>query len=236
MAINVTQNLGDLVSFAPMQKILQYLNTYNCESQVVAVDANAYDIQSTGTKLAIINGQPEVIEVDDPLDVSAETSEVSLTAWATATAYSLGDIRQAANGTRIRCIQAHTSSADDEPFVGPDYDQYWEVAPHEAENASGWSIADGYAAWMLVTAKADGSMQLWKASDVTSGTTAEFKCPVYDPKLYVAIGAILYANSAGDSAADVIGNSTTCDFSTYGTIVQIVGPMIPHPDNIQKVC
>lgn len=242
MAINVNQNLRDKFSFRNMQTLMESLGTFNCESQVVAPDANVYDIQSTGTKAMFINGQPEICEVDAALDVSADT-EGTLTLWATATSYSVGDVREALNGVRIRCIVAHTSrqNSDDlpenranEPFVSSGWDYYWEEAPHGAVNASGLSIADGSSAWMIVTAKADGTLTIWRAGDVATSNSEVCKVPQIDHKLYCPIAFILYANSGGDSNADVIGNASTCDFSTYGTFYQITGPVFPHEDNWDK--
>jgi hypothetical protein len=243
MAIQVTQNLREKFSFKNMQTLMECLGTFNMATQAIAVDANAQDIQSTGTGWAMLNGQPEQIEVDAALDVSADT-EGTLTNWATATSYSLGDIRAAlANGIRLRCIQAHTSLAvanettpntGIEPYVSANWDQYWEVAPHTAVNASGLSIADGSSAWFMVTAKADGTLTIWRAGDVAVSASVVCKVPQVDLKLYVPVAFILYANSAGDSNADVIGNASTCDFSTYGTFVQIIGPVFPHEDNWDK--
>lgn len=234
MSIDVTQDIGKLFSFKPAQMLELYKSTKNCADQVIAADGvNVENIQSTGGKSALINGQPETLEQDAELDISADTTEVSLTAWATATAYSVGDIRQADNGVRVRCIKAHTSSADDEPFVGGNFDQYWEAAPHAAVNANGTIVTNGYAQQFLVTAKADGTLQIWEAGDLTLGTSAVFKCPVFDPKVYVAVASVLYANS--DTGAHTIGGAS-CDFSTYGTFTQIIGSIAPTAENLKKVC
>jgi hypothetical protein len=231
MAISVLQNPGEMFNYRPMQQVMEYLNTFNMATQAIAVDANAQDIQSTGTGWAMLNGQPEQIEVDAALDISADT-EGTLTAWATATSYSAGDIRKNSDNVRFRCILAHTSSASDEPQKSSSWETYWELAPHAAVNATGLSIADGSGAYLLITAKADGTLTVWKAGAVA--TSPVCKIPQFDAKLYVPVALCLYSNSAGDSAADVIGNASTCDFSTYGTFVQLIGPVFPHPDNYDK--
>lgn len=242
MAIDVTQDLGSLFSHKAMQEMARYMNTYNMATQAIAVDGNAYDIQSTGTGWAMVNGQPEQIEVDAALDISATAStqrEITKTAWAVSTSYSVGDIRWNSDGIRFRCITAHTSRdgsdsnyINNEPGKSDNWAYYWEEAPHAATYAAGSSIADGSSQWFLVTAEVDGTLGIWEAGD--AGTSTTFECPQFDPKLYIPVGAVLYANAAGDSAADVIGNASTCDFSTYGTFVQLIGPVFPKAGNFDK--
>lgn len=48
-------------------------------------------------------------------------------AWATATAYALGDEVRAANGSGYICTTAHTSGATTEPGVGADWATVWDL-------------------------------------------------------------------------------------------------------------
>lgn len=229
MSIDVTQNIKNKFSFKPMQVLAAYLGTFNCESQVIAIDANTEDIQSTGTKLAMINGQPEKIEVDAALDISGDT-EGTLTAWADDTSYSVGDVRSK-GGQRWRCIAAHTSDSDNKPN-GPTGDTYWEEQMHSATNASGTSISAGYDQWLLVTAKAGGTLTVWEAGDEATTGNAVCKVPLYDPKLYVPIGFLHIAN--GTSSAFVVGTTGLDTASVTDTFVQVTGPVFPHEDNFDR--
>ena len=47
-----------------------------------------------------------------------------LDAWAVSTSYSVDDLVKN-NSKRYKCIQNHTSSADDEPGVGANWETYW---------------------------------------------------------------------------------------------------------------
>lgn len=64
----------------------------------------------------------------------------STDAWATTTAYAVGDFVN--DGTLVyRCIQAHTSSASDEPGVGAAWETYW-VQDNTLEIVSPYQEAD----------------------------------------------------------------------------------------------
>ena len=50
-------NWGNLFSYVSMKEFAKYLTTYNMETQTIAVDGtNIYNIQSTGTKQAVLDG------------------------------------------------------------------------------------------------------------------------------------------------------------------------------------
>lgn len=241
MAIDVTQNIQKKFSFKNMQELMNSLKTFNCESQAVAFHGTATDLKSTGTKGAFINGQIEVLEADTKLDLGGDDAVAAPTAWATATAYTLGNIRAAANGIRIRCIDAHTSlsvatetlpGTAIEPFITANWDQYWEIAPNGAVDASSDSIAALSERWYMITANAAGAMQIWEAGDVALNSAgAVLKVPQTDPKLYVPVALMLVYNST--SSAIVLG---TVNLSSGATtvITNVTGQVLPHSDNWDK--
>lgn len=233
MAIDTTKDLRKVFSYKGMQELMGYLSTFNCESQTLAVDANANDIQTTGTKLMMLNGQPEVCEVDAALDISADTTEVTQTAWATATAYStVGTVRWNRDGKRFRSIAAHTSSASDEPMYGENWMTYWEEAPHGAVNAVGTSIAAGAAQWFMVTAQADGTITMWQAGAAATTGNAKPVVPHYDFKVYCPIGFIHVLN--GTSSAFVVGTTSFSASSVTTTFMDVTGPVFPDRSNWDK--
>jgi len=221
-------NLSEKAKYAWQKEMLKYMSTYLCESAVFAIDgSNAENVQTTGAVSAMIDGVPVTIEEDAEMDISASTTEVTLTAWATATAYTVGNIRESAEGGRYRCITAHTSSADDEPEVGYNWEAQWERAPHAATNAVGATVASGSSRWFFATAQTDGTIDLWLCGDAATDGSEVCKVPQYDHKLYCPIG-FLHINS---NTTFVLG---TTALTTIGTFYQAVGPVYPHPDNMDK--
>jgi len=227
MAIFQNHNLAEHFGYKGMQIMAEYLSTQNCEGQGLAIHgSNAENILSTATKLAFINGNPYALAADTELDISGDT-EGTETAWATATAYSIGDVRVNRDGTRYICHTAHTSSADDQPGMSYNWEAYWEEAPNAAVNAVGATVADGYSRWFLVTAKSDGTLTVWLAGDAALDGTEKLEIPQFCPKTYVAIG-LIHVNSG---TSFVMG---TTALTTIGTFYQITGSVFPHPDNIDK--
>ena len=134
--------LANKFSHNSMKKMMEYMSTYNCESQ--AVTLSSADITDTATKAVMFNGQPTYLATDT-LDISSCT-EGTLTAWATATSYSVGDVRSN-GGKRYVCVAAHTSRDDsdsdyinNEPGSSDNWAKFWEQRDHGATNASGSSI------------------------------------------------------------------------------------------------
>ncbi|MCK4791991.1 MAG: hypothetical protein KAV87_50125 [Desulfobacteraceae bacterium] len=238
---NVATDFENKFSFKNMQTLMSYLSTYNMTSQAVAIDANAENIQTTGTGIAMINGQPVTIAEDAALDISACT-EGTETAWAKDTSYSVGDVRKDSKDMRYLCILAHTSRDDsdsneinNEPGSSDNWARYWEQRDHDAVNASGTVITDDYQQWFLILAKKDGTISLWEAGDQAITTTgAECKIPQFDAKTYVAIG-LLHILAAIDAGTDfTVGTSELSAATCVDTFINLTGPVFPHPDNWDK--
>lgn len=229
----LSNGLDKFFAHKPMQEVAKYLNTYNIASQALAIDGgNAENIQTTGDAGIIINGQYFACAEDAELDISEDT-EGTETAWATATAYTAGNIRKndtsAGANRRFRCILAHTSSADSEPETGRDWELYWEYAPHNAVNGSGTVTTTLYERWFVVLAKSTGVISVWQAGDeaTIAGGAVSLKVPQFDPLVYVCLGLLKVAK-------DDAGNHTlgTTALTGDGTYVNLVGPVFPHPDNL----
>lgn len=101
---------------------------------------------------------------------------------------------------------------------------------YSATNAVGTTLADDYERFYCVLADADGTLSIWLAGDAAAiGGSAVCKIPAFDPNTYVCVATILYANDAA-SASVTVGTDT--DWGTDGTFYQMIGPVFPHPDNI----
>jgi hypothetical protein len=214
-----------------MQNLMSYLLTQNCASQVIAADVATNDIQSTGTKSAIINGIPYVLAVDDAFDISAEAA---YSLWATGQSYTTNSevyhVDPDGETRHYVCILAHTSAAADEIEVGANWETYWRLLPVWATTGDLDSVADGATKYYLVCALSDGTLRIFKAYNAT---TLAVEIPAYDPTRYVAVALLKYANSTGDTAADVIG-AATCDWGTYGSFYQLTGFVIPDVSLLDK--
>ena len=229
--VNVAQNLDKKFQHKAARNLMDYLATFNCESQVVADSTN--DLASTGTKLAMLNGQPIQLASAGAVLATA-LSETTQTAWATGVTATLGMIRWN-GGLRYRCILAHTgrdgSDSDyinNEPGNSDNWSIYWEQQDHSAVSAHAGSIAANLDQWFLITQTADAYMQMWEAGDAAPAGTAECKVPLFDPKMYVPIAFLLLDNDAGSYE---IGDEALSGHTTY---LQITGPIFPHADNLDK--
>jgi hypothetical protein len=229
----LSNGLDKYFSHKPMQEMAKYLNTYNIASQALAIDgSNAENIQTTGTGGIIINGLYYACAEDAELDISADTGGTE-TAWATATSYTAGNIRSKTTPVgptrRFRCILAHTSADDNKPEEGKDWELYWEFAPNNWTNASGTVITTLYEQWFAVFALSTGVISLAVAGTqaTIAGGAAELKIPHFDPLTYCCIGVIKIAK---DDAGDLTVGTTA--LTGDGTYVNLVGPVFPHPDNL----
>lgn len=219
-------NWGNLFNFVPMKEFAKYLSTYNMESQTIAVDGvNAYNIQSTGTGQAVLNGV-YINSLAADAELLITDTEVT-TQWAGNTVYAVDDevVVGAPNGDMFKCLIAHTSE------LPPGGDANWQRIP----NLAGYELADDFRLLIMVTAEADGTLGVWVASDPSAiGTAPTPKIPAFDPSVYVVVGFIDYANDAASAAVtfgDVAGG---VNFGTDGTFVQVVGPIFPDITNVPK--
>ena len=239
--VNPAQDLAKKFSFKNMKVMMDFLNTRNCESQVVYFHTTSEEnLISTGTKAVILNGQPMYLAADTDADISECTTETTdgRTDWETAQSYTAGEILMN-GGIRYRCILAHTSRDNsdstyvcNEPGVSDIWTKYWEIRPHTAVNASGTVIEDDYDQWFLVTAIADGTLQIWEAGDAAANGTAECKVPLFDPKTYIPLAFVHVENETGTDFT--VGTTDFDDATSDGvttTWLQITGPVFPHPDN-----
>jgi len=230
-------NLSGAFSYKIMEQMARYMATFNTESQVLAVDSNANDIQTTGTKLAYFDGAPIKLAVDAAMDVSGDTNE-SVTAWANATSYSVGDIRKNSDAegsdVRLRCILAHTSNAvQNEPLVGDEWESYWVREPHGVATAAGATVGAGNTREFMVFAKRDGTLVTGLCGDDANSTTGfTLKVPQYDPYTYVPIGFVHVIN-ADPSNTFTFGNTADTTNMTI-TYHNLTTPVFPHLDNINK--
>jgi len=230
-------NLSKAFSYKIMEQMARYMSTFCSMPMTLAVDSNANDVQTTADELAFFDGEMVKLAVDAAMDVSAETNE-SVTAWANATAYSVGNIRKNsdAEGTdvRLRCIAAHTSNAiNDEPLVGSRWEEYWVREPHNAPTAAAATVGPGNTRAFLFFAKRDGTLvSALCGNDANSTTGFTLKVPQYDPYTYVPVG---FRHVINADPSNTYTHGATAD-ETNMTIIysDLTTPLFPHIDNIRK--
>lgn len=222
----MASNWGNLFSYISMKELAKYVTTYNMDTQTIAVDGtNVYNIQSTGTGQAVLDG-----DYINSLTVDAElliTDGEVTTQWAGNTAYTADDevVVGTPNGEMFKCLVTHTSA------IPPGQDEKWQRIP----NLAGYELADDFRLLIMVTAEADGTLGAWVASDASAiGTAPTPKIPAFDPSVYVVVAFIDYANDAASATVTFGDTDGAGDFGTDGTFVQVLGPIFPDITNLPK--
>ena len=78
MSFTEDTNWGKKFVTEAAQQLASYSATMNYESQAIAINSNAENIQSTGTKQCMINGvYIPVLAADAELDISADTTTIT---------------------------------------------------------------------------------------------------------------------------------------------------------------
>lgn len=210
-----------------MQQVMKHLLSFNCESQVLAIDgSNAENIQTTGTKQAFLNGVPITLAADAEYDISAE---LPYAAWATGQSYTTDTEVVDEEGKHWVCIASHTSGAASHPLTGASSETYWKRLDKWAVAGVGNSVAQDKQAHYLVCALSSGVLRAFIAYTIgTEAATTAVVIPAYDPERYVPIGLISVVPTNG---AHVLG---TTALTTVGTFKQFTGPVFPHADLIDK--
>jgi hypothetical protein len=210
-----------------MHQLLKYLLSQNCESQALAINATAQDIQTTGTKQVILNGIPITLAADSVYDVSAE---LPYALWsASSVSYTTGGILSEvvdSEGKHWVCIAAHTSTASNGPGMDGGL-TYWKRLDKWAVMGNGNVVAQDKQAHYLVCALADGTLRAFLAYvPGTEAATTPIVIPAYDPERYVAIGLISVVPTSGSHTFG------TTVLTTVGTFKQFTGLVLPDADLI----
>ena len=228
------QNYPSKFSHMPMKQLADFIMTFNQATQAFAVDgANAENVQTTGTAHCQIAGVPIAsLAADAELDISAD---LQLTIWLTATAYTAVDVRYVEddNGNKqwYKCIASHTSAAGTKPgqpdSINATWRTYWTESSNRAINGVGDVVASGDSMYYLALADAAGTLTMVLAGDGGElDADVTLKIPQFDPAIFVAVGLLLI-----DSAAFTLGTTSTAGVSTF---TQLMGPVFPHADYIDK--
>lgn len=214
--------------------LAEFSMTMNMATQAFAVDgANAENVQTTGGGHCVINGvHIASLTADAELDISADTQ---LTAWATGQSYTSVDVRyvEDGNGNKqwYKCIASHTSAAANKPGQKDSintngWKDYWTESSNRCENAVGDVVPTLYSAYYLCLADAAGTLTLVKAGPTALDAAVELQIPQFDPSIFVAIGTLKI-----DSAGFTLGTTSTAGISTFA---QLIGPVYPHADQLDK--
>lgn len=230
-----TNGLNKQFSHKAAVTLAEFAMTQNCATQAVA-KANA-DMANTGGGEMILAGQPVLNIQDGALDISADRQ---LEAWVTGTAYTATatrvDVRyvEDANGNKqwYKCILAHTSSAANMPgqkdSVNSSWRTYWTESSNRAEAARGQTCANGYTRHYLALCDSLGVMTTVQADNgLQLDADSELQIPQFDPEIFVAL-AVLTVDGTGASTWG------TTDDNAQVTIRQLLGPVFPHADKLDK--
>ena len=92
-------------------------------------------------------------------------------------------------------------------------------------DAKGFVMANLYSQYLAVFANADGRLRIDLAGEYALDAAVELKVPHYDPTEWCCI-AIVLVNAGG---AVTLG---TTNINAIITIYQVLGPVLPHPSNM----
>ena len=93
-------------------------------------------------------------------------------------------------------------------------------------DAKGVVIPNLYSVWLIVYANYLGRLRIDLAGGMALDADVELKIPLFDPTTWCPI-ALMLVNSTGATLG-----TTDIGASMIGTEYQIVGPVLPHPDNL----
>jgi hypothetical protein len=224
---------GSKLSYAPARDFASFIRTMNMGSQIFAVDANAWDVQTSATTIqAVLNGVHFVMAKDDALDISGD---LQLSTWLLGSSYTAVDMRFVVSDQGVKqyykCIASHTAALankPDENDLREDalWKTYWVRSTQTAEAASGDYIPSLSSRYYLCLATSDGVLTLVKAGDVALDADVKLVIPNFEPEMFVAIGTLLI-NSAGFT----LGTTSTASVSTFA---QLIGPVFPTDVGIDQ--
>jgi hypothetical protein len=159
--------------------------------------------------------------------------------WAISTAYALGRLVTGTDTAVYRCILAHTSTADDRPITGANWETYWIESPvvevlNLMENVTGFGYDRGLAAGDRIMA--------WEATDC-AGETMYMGKPltpsVRKARLRATPGANLYVYAnlfANDGTTEItsgLGSYILANFYiTYSAKLDACSPKLQDNDDI----
>lgn len=102
-----------------------------------------------------------------------------------------------------------------------------DISADTTGDAAGATIASGKSRWFTVLAASDGTLSVWLSGDAATDGSEVLEVPDFNPETYVCVGFI-HVNS---NTTFVLG---TTALTTIGTFYQAVGPVFPHPKNLNK--
>jgi len=221
-----------------MQEIMSYLLTQNMESQAVVAAGAETEIDDTGTKAVMINGEIIALPVDNDYESG---TDVCYADWAASTAYSVAGLvsEVVQDGRHFVCILAHTSYAYDytsascviassnQPLHGATWQTYWRELDVWAEDMKGDVIpignVTGQTRYYLICACASGNLRGFKAYSGTG--TATLQIPAYDPTRWCPVALIKIVSA--DAGTMVIGTDNWNEAGVTTTVQQLTGPVFP---------
>jgi hypothetical protein len=109
------------------------------------------------------------------------------------------------------------------------------VTEDDHTDINGLTLADDYEQWFAFFVEADGTLSVKQAGDAAAiGGNAVLKIPDFDPTTYCCVAVCLYANDAASDTVTFGATDGGVAWGTDGTFYQMIGPVFPHPDNIDN--
>lgn len=218
---------GSFFKHAPARDWASFIRTANMATQILAIDANAENIQATGTGHMVINGVHGDFGAQAAYDISAGRQ---LEIWETAKSYTTADMRYVVNPSSgnkqwYKCIADHTSAAGNKPDendlrASATWKLYWTRSTQTAEAARGDIIPNLSSRYYVILAQhAADSLVIVKGGDIALDAAVELRIPNFEPEVFCAIGTLLV-----DSAGFTLGTTALTGIDTY---LNFIGPVFP---------
>ena len=93
-------------------------------------------------------------------------------------------------------------------------------------DALGTFIPDGYSVYIAIFANSLGRLRIDLASEIALDADVELKIPWFDPTTWCCIGLSLIDGDGSDTLG-------THSIVSVDTVYQVIGPVLPHPDNLK---
>lgn len=103
-----------------------------------------------------------------------------------------------------------------------------DISADTTGDATGTVIADSNEQYFAVMADADGVLSVWVAGDAATTGSATCQIPDFDPETYCCVGVMKIDASGADFTVGTTALTGRVAF------YQMVGPVLPHPDNMDN--
>jgi hypothetical protein len=190
--IKSADGLGRTLGHVSTKRFFEAKNTVNYATQALALDANAWDIQSTGGAICFINGEFILaLTGDAAFDISAGLQGKAWVSGSSYTQPSTSPQMRQVEGRQFVCILTHTAAAINKPLSGRNWRTYWKESDSTAINASGKITTYLKSRYVLVCADRKGELSCWLAGPQKLDADVVVVIPRFEAEIFCPIGLIL---------------------------------------------